>query len=88
MQEANPRYIPRNYLIETALDEYLETGNLSKFNGLLTVLEDPIHQKIWVHNSSNHHHENSMQSIQRTAILERVSSTLAVGAVPFLPYHR
>jgi len=46
MQEANPRYIPRNYLIETALDEYLETGNLSKFNGLLTVLEDPIHQNM------------------------------------------
>jgi uncharacterized protein YdiU (UPF0061 family) len=45
MQEANPRYIPRNYLIETALDEYLETGNLSKFNGLLTVLEDPYTSK-------------------------------------------
>ncbi|MDS0261717.1 YdiU family protein [Haloarcula sp. S1CR25-12] len=41
MQEANPRYIPRNYLVEEALDEYLETGDLSKFKGLLTVLENP-----------------------------------------------
>jgi uncharacterized protein YdiU (UPF0061 family) len=41
MQEANPRYIPRNYLIEEALDEYLETGDLSKFERLLTVLENP-----------------------------------------------
>jgi len=45
MQEANPRYIPRNYLVETALDEYLETGDLSKFRGLLTVLEDPYTSK-------------------------------------------
>jgi len=41
MQEANPRYIPRNYLVEQALDEYLETGYLSKFKELLTVLENP-----------------------------------------------
>src|SRR6056297_206350 len=41
MQDANPRYIPRNYLVEMALNEYLETGDLSKFKGLLTVLEDP-----------------------------------------------
>jgi len=41
MREANPRYIPRNYLIEAALDEYLEMGDLSKFKALLTVLENP-----------------------------------------------
>ncbi|MEY7851370.1 YdiU family protein [Natrarchaeobius sp. A-rgal3] len=41
MQESNPRYIPRNYLVEEALDEYLETGDLSKFEELLTVLENP-----------------------------------------------
>jgi uncharacterized protein YdiU (UPF0061 family) len=41
MQEANPRYIPRNYLVEEALDEYLDTGELSKFKKLLTVFEDP-----------------------------------------------
>ena len=41
MQEANPRYIPRNYLVEAALEEYLETEALSKFKGLLTVLENP-----------------------------------------------
>jgi len=45
MREANPRYIPRNYLVETALDEYLETGDLSKFKGLLTVLENPYTSK-------------------------------------------
>ena len=41
MQEANPRYIPRNYLVEQALDEYLETGTLSTFERLLNVLENP-----------------------------------------------
>jgi uncharacterized protein YdiU (UPF0061 family) len=41
MQEANPRYIPRNYLVEEALDEYIETGDLSKFKRLLTMVEDP-----------------------------------------------
>jgi len=45
MQESNPRYIPRNYLVEEALDEYLETGDLSKFKGLLTVLENPYTSK-------------------------------------------
>jgi len=45
MQEANPRYIPRNYLVEKALNEYLETGDLSKFRGLLTVLQDPYTSK-------------------------------------------
>ncbi len=45
MQEANPRYIPRNYLVEEALDEYLETGDLSKFKGLLTVLKNPYTSK-------------------------------------------
>ncbi|WP_277543341.1 protein adenylyltransferase SelO [Haloarcula laminariae] len=45
MQEANPRYIPRNYLVEEALEEYLETGDLSKFKGLLTVLERPYTSK-------------------------------------------
>ncbi|WP_262181312.1 protein adenylyltransferase SelO [Haloarcula laminariae] len=45
MQEANPRYIPRNYLVEKALDAYLETESLSKFKGLLTVLENPYTSK-------------------------------------------
>ncbi len=45
MQEANPRYIPRNYLVESALDEYLETGALSRFEELLTVLENPYTSK-------------------------------------------
>ncbi len=41
MQEVNPRYIPRNHLVEAALNEYLETEDLSKFKILLTVLENP-----------------------------------------------
>ena len=41
MQQTNPRYIPRNYLVEEALDEYLETDELSKFNTLLNVLKEP-----------------------------------------------
>ncbi|WP_255192004.1 protein adenylyltransferase SelO [Natronobeatus ordinarius] len=45
MQESNPRYIPRNYLVEQALDEYLKTGDLSKFKELLTVLENPYTSK-------------------------------------------
>ncbi len=45
MQEANPRYIPRNYLVEEALEEYLEAGDLSKFKELLAVLENPYASK-------------------------------------------
>jgi len=45
MQKANPRYIPRNNLVEQALDEYLETGALSTFRQLLTVLETPYTSK-------------------------------------------
>jgi uncharacterized protein YdiU (UPF0061 family) len=41
MENANPRYIPRNYLVEEALDEYTEIGDLSKFEELLIVLGDP-----------------------------------------------
>ena len=45
MQEANPRCIPRSYLVEEALDEYLETGDLSTFTRLLTALENPYTSK-------------------------------------------
>lgn len=45
MNQANPRYIPRNYLVESALDEYLEDNDLSKFNHLLTVLKEPYTSK-------------------------------------------
>lgn len=41
MKKNNPRYIPRNYLIEEALNEYLEEGDLSKFKRLLDRLESP-----------------------------------------------
>lgn len=45
MAETNPRYIPRNYLVEEALNEYLEKKDLSKFRRLLDVLETPYESK-------------------------------------------
>lgn len=45
MKKTNPRYIPRNYLIEEALNEYLEKENLSKFKDLLNVLKNPYESK-------------------------------------------
>ena len=41
MKRANPRYIPRNYLVENALTQYVEEKNLSRFKSLLNVLENP-----------------------------------------------
>jgi uncharacterized protein YdiU (UPF0061 family) len=41
MQQANPRYIPRNYLVENALTQYVEDKDLSRFRALLNVLENP-----------------------------------------------
>jgi len=45
MKKTNPRYIPRNYLVEEALTEYTENGDLSTINRLLDVLENPYEQK-------------------------------------------
>ncbi len=41
MKNANPRYIPRNYLVETALQDYLENEDLSTFKSVLDVLKNP-----------------------------------------------
>ena len=41
MKQANPRYIPRNYLVEEALYQYLENEDLSTFGRLLSVLKNP-----------------------------------------------
>jgi Uncharacterized conserved protein len=41
MKQTNPRYIPRNYMVEEALTQYLEDEDLSKFEGLLDVLKNP-----------------------------------------------
>ncbi len=41
MKQTNPRYIPRNYLVEEALYQYLEHEDLSTFERLLSVLKNP-----------------------------------------------
>ncbi len=41
MAAANPRYIPRNYLVEAPLTAYLDEGDLSHLRKLLEVLTDP-----------------------------------------------
>lgn len=45
MKKTNPRYIPRNYLVEEALNAYLENEDLSKFKSLLNVLKNPYESK-------------------------------------------
>jgi len=45
MKQTNPRYIPRNYLVEQALYQYLENKDLSKFESLLNVLKNPYESK-------------------------------------------
>jgi uncharacterized protein YdiU (UPF0061 family) len=41
MKQTNPRYIPRNYLVEAALTQYIEDRDLSKFERLSNVLRNP-----------------------------------------------
>ena len=41
MKKVNPHIIPRNYLVEEAIDEYVNKQDLTKFNQLLEVLENP-----------------------------------------------
>jgi uncharacterized protein YdiU (UPF0061 family) len=41
MEQANPRYIPRNYLVENALTQYVDDRDLSRFRALLDVLKNP-----------------------------------------------
>ncbi len=41
MKQTNPRYIPRNYLVEEALYQYIEHEDLSTFERLLSVLKNP-----------------------------------------------
>ena len=45
MKKANPRYIPRNYLVEEALDAYLDNEDLSRFRSLASVLRNPYEPK-------------------------------------------
>lgn len=47
MKEYNPAFVPRNYLVEEALEKAAE-GDLSKFEQLLKVLQNPYqHQEIF-----------------------------------------
>jgi uncharacterized protein YdiU (UPF0061 family) len=41
MQQANPAYIPRNHLVEAALQAATENGDLQPFHALLDVLAQP-----------------------------------------------
>lgn len=41
MRRANPCYIPRNHLVEAALDAAVDNGDLDPFQRLLAVLESP-----------------------------------------------
>lgn len=41
MKQVNPAFIPRNYLVEEAISETESTGDKTKLNQLLTLLEDP-----------------------------------------------
>jgi serine/tyrosine/threonine adenylyltransferase len=41
MQAANPMYIPRNHLVEAALEEAQERGSLASFHALLSTLTTP-----------------------------------------------
>jgi uncharacterized protein YdiU (UPF0061 family) len=45
MKRTNPRYIPRNYMVEEALTEYIKNEDLSKFEALLDVLKNPYESK-------------------------------------------
>ena len=41
MSESNPLVIPRNYLVEEALNDAVEKNDLKKVNTLLEVIKDP-----------------------------------------------
>jgi len=45
MKCASPCYIPRNHLVEGALNAAIDDGNLAPFDRLLTVLEQPFDQR-------------------------------------------
>lgn len=44
MDRVNPVYIPRNHLVEEALEEAIDKGDLSRFNRLLEVLKAPFEE--------------------------------------------
>jgi serine/tyrosine/threonine adenylyltransferase len=45
MQAVNPAYIPRNHLVEAALNAAIERNDLGPFEQLLEVLSRPFHER-------------------------------------------
>ena len=45
MNRVNPLYIPRNHLVEEALQQAEDEGNMDPFKSLLSVLEDPYRER-------------------------------------------
>lgn len=41
MQQNNPHYIPRNYIVEEAIEQYEQSGSLEKIERLLEVMQNP-----------------------------------------------
>jgi uncharacterized protein YdiU (UPF0061 family) len=41
MQKENPIYIPRNYLVEEALEKFTQEKDEILFNSILTLMQDP-----------------------------------------------
>ena len=45
MNNFNPIFIPRNHLVEEAIDNLVENNDLSLFNNLLDILKEPFSEK-------------------------------------------
>lgn len=53
MSSQNPVYIPRNYLVESALEEYQKKQTLHSLSALLEVLKNPYTSNSWYLNFQN-----------------------------------
>ena len=54
MNNFNPIFIPRNHLVEEAIDNLVENNDLSLFNNLLDILKEPFSEKKIKLNLPNH----------------------------------
>ena len=46
MSQNNPTFIPRNYIVEEAIEEYERTASLQKVEKLLEVMQNPYEDNI------------------------------------------